>query len=93
MSNSAHASSLVINNLMAENRIKISFREKQKIVSFLDKLSGPPIAVYCLDLFPLNNREFYIFIGAIFSNYFLFIKLITSKFFLFDWVNEKKFLD
>ena len=38
---------------------RMSFRQRWKILSFIEKLSGPPIGFYCYDLFPMNSYEFY----------------------------------
>jgi hypothetical protein len=46
-------------------------RQQIKVLNFLERLGGPDIAVYCLDLFALNYYEFYLLIAAISSNFFL----------------------
>ncbi len=53
----------------------IETRHSIKLLNFLERLGGPEIAVYCLDLFPLNYYEIYEFIAAISANSFLGIDL------------------
>ena len=57
----------------------IPIKYKMKLLNFIERLGGPDIAVYCLDLFPLNYYEFYLFIVAICCNFFLVVKLIESS--------------
>ena len=54
----------------------IETRHSIKLLNFLERLGGPAIAVYCLDLFPLNYYEFYLFIASISTNFFLGIDLL-----------------
>jgi hypothetical protein len=56
----------------------IETRQNIKILNFIERLGGPEIAVYCLDLFPLNYYEFYLFIAAISVNFFLGIDLLKK---------------
>ena len=55
------------------NRNWISLRDRLEIQLFIERLYGPPIGFYCLDLFPMNNYEFYQFVSVTFTNYFLVI--------------------
>jgi hypothetical protein len=54
-----------LNSIMATQNIRYS-----KMLRF--------ISVWCLDLFPLNNFEFYLFIAATAKNFFLFTHLISN---------------
>ena len=56
----------------------IEIRRNIKLLNFLERLGGPDIAVYCLDLFPLNYYEFYLLIATISSNFFLCIDLLEK---------------
>jgi hypothetical protein len=54
----------------------IPLKHRLKLAHFLEKLAGPSIAVYCSNLFPLNNFEFYNFFIAVIYNFFLLINLL-----------------
>ena len=43
-------------------RKRMTFRLRMKIELFIERLSSPEIAFYCLDLFPMNSYEFYQFV-------------------------------
>jgi len=49
---------------------------KMKLVGFIEKLGGPDITIYCLDLFPLNNYNFYLFIAGVVRNFFLIVDVM-----------------
>ena len=42
------------------NHLRINCR--LKTMSFIERLSGPDIGFYCLDLFPMNSFEFYLYV-------------------------------
>jgi len=44
---------------------------KLKVLGLIEKLSGPVIGIYCFDLFPYTNHEFYLYIGNCFQNFLL----------------------
>ena len=67
---SAHKSYPKLYNMITKG-IRIRFRQRWKILSFIEKLSGPPIGFYCYDLFPMNSYEFYQYLYIAGSNYFL----------------------
>jgi len=46
-----------------------------KVVGLIEKLSGPVIGIYCLDLFPFTNYEFYLYISNCITNFILLINL------------------
>ena len=56
---------------MIGKRIRMRFSQRWKLLSFIEKLSGPPIGFYCYDLFPMNNYEFYQYVCIAGSNYIL----------------------
>jgi len=57
----------------------IPLKHRLKLAHFLEKLAGPSIAVYCSNLFPLNNFEFYNFFIAVIYNFFLLISLFLRS--------------
>ena len=75
---SAHESYEAINSFYVSQENSLSTKKKLKILNFLERLSGPKIAVYVLDLFPLNYYEFYLLIAAIASNFFLAISWLEG---------------
>ena len=70
----AHKSLPVLHKYLIET--KISLNEKLKIMSTIERLSGPDIGFYCFDLFPMNNYHFYRYFCNFFVLYFLMIGLI-----------------
>ena len=62
------------------NEFRIIFRQRWKILSFVEKLSGPEIGYYCYDLFPMNNWEFYQYLYIAGSNYILIMNLFNGMF-------------
>ena len=61
----AHRSYAVLNSLIVRKRL--SGRIKLKVLGLIERLSGPVIGVYCYDLFPLTNYEFYFFVLIVFQ--------------------------
>ena len=61
------------NNLMYGylSRKSVRLYPKLKILSFIERLSGADIGYYCLDLFPMNNYEFYLYITNCIKIYIL----------------------
>ena len=57
----------------------LTLRHRMKIMAFIEKLCGPDIGFYCLDLFPMNNYEFYLYITNCVKNYILFDQLFKVK--------------
>ena len=47
-----------------------------KLMTYMERLSGPEIGFYCYDLFPINSWEFYQFIAISFSNNFLLMEFV-----------------
>ena len=56
----------------------LTIRGKLRIISFIENLCGPVIGIYCLDLFPLNNYEFYEYCTNCAKNFLLFHTLIQE---------------
>ena len=82
---SAHKSYPLLFSFINQNHIPS--KHKLKILSLIEKLSGPDIGFYCYNLFPMNSYEFYQFIYISAINYtraascswklsFLFLKII-----------------
>ena len=74
VSTAAHKPYRMLCSLMFTN-IRITTKERLKLLSFIEKLSGPDTGFYCYDLFPMNNYEFYQYICISISNYFLVMNL------------------
>ena len=58
---SAHKSYPLLYTFMIENKLKI--RDQLRVEAFIEHLSGPRIGFYCLNMFPMNNYEFYKYIS------------------------------
>jgi hypothetical protein len=84
LSEEAHIPYKLLNSIMAKETIpnsklkNMSKRSKFKIMILIERLAKTDIAVPCLDLFPLNNYNFYLFIATSASNFFLFVHLISQ---------------
>jgi len=76
ISKSAHKPYPLLYSFLARKQPKISLRFRLKIMSFIDYLSGPEIGIYCYDLFPMNNYEFYQYIYISGLNYILLMSLL-----------------
>ena len=74
---SAHKSYSTLFSIITNNRIRMTFRQRSKLSSFMEKLSGPEIGFYCYDLFPMNSYEFYEYLCISGSNYFLIMSLFN----------------
>ena len=49
------------------------FELKFNVLSLIERLAGPTIGIYCFDLFPFTNYEFYQYISAAISLYMLLL--------------------
>ena len=76
LSKSAHNPILFLYSFIVQNRHNINV--KFKILSFIEKLSGPVIGFYCYDFFPMNSYNFYEYIVSYFTMYLLIHGLIES---------------
>ncbi len=83
LSKEAHTPYKLLNSIIAKESIPMSKLKnidkwsKFQIINMIERLAQTEIAVPCLDLFSLNNYEFYLFISACFKNFFLFVDLIS----------------
>jgi len=46
-----------------------------KVLGLIEKLSGPVIGIYFLDIFPITNYEYYLYISYCIQNFILLIGL------------------
>ena len=67
----AHKPSRTIYKYLLKHRLPI--KQKLKIQDFTEHLSGHTIGFYCLNMFPMNNYEFYSYLMISSSNYILFL--------------------
>jgi len=80
----AHGSYKDLNSIIAREmnpQCKPRFKEipldiKLKMINMIERMAQTEMTVWCLDLFPLNAFEFYLFIAATSKNFFLFVDLI-----------------
>ena len=70
----AHKSYPSIFSIFKED-FRMSLKQRLKLWSFMEKLSGPQIGFYCYDLFAMNSKQFYEYITIYVSNYLLIISL------------------
>ena len=66
---SAHKPLRILHQFMINS--DLSYRQRLKIMDFINFLSGPDIGFYCLDFFPMNSFENYSFIIKTLMTYFL----------------------
>ena len=62
-------------SMLVNENIRMSFKQRLKLLSFMEKLSGPQIGFYCYDLFAMNSNGFYEYITIYVSNYLLIVSL------------------
>ena len=55
----AHKPYKIMFTYMNRKRYRVPLRNRLKSMSFIERLSGPPIGYYCYDLFPVNSWELY----------------------------------
>ena len=63
-----------LHRYMAENQLPT--KQRLKTMEMIERLCGPDIGFYCLDLFPMNFYEFYIYVANCCSNYILIKSLL-----------------
>ena len=71
----AHKPYYKLYSIINKHGIPMRFRQHWKLLSFIEKLSGPPIGYYCYNLFPMNNWEFYQYLYIAGTNYILIMGL------------------
>ena len=59
-------------------RKHLSVKQKLRIINFIERLCGPDIGLYCYDLFPMNNLEFYKYCVNCILMYILFDSLFSK---------------
>lgn len=73
VSKAAHSPYPTLNTIIA-NKL-VGYKYKMKVISLIDKISGPDIAFTCFEFFPLINYEFYILVVNFIKNFILLIEL------------------
>ena len=63
-----------LHRYLIENHMTV--RQRLKTLDMIESLSGPDIGFHCLDLFPMNSFEFYLFVTNCVKNYLLISNLI-----------------
>ena len=76
VSRAAHQSYPLINSISVKHKNKLSIRDTFKVMSFIEKLSGPVIGFYCYQLFPMNSYEFYEYVVNAIKMYLLIIEFL-----------------
>ena len=71
----AHNGYPFINSIIV--RKQIGSMTKLKVISLAERLSGPVIGIYCYDLFPFTNYEFYVFCVNCVLNFILLMGLLN----------------
>ena len=54
---------------------RLSLKQRLRITQYIEHLNGPHIGFYCLDLFPMNSYQFYLYVANCFKTYFLLLGL------------------
>ena len=75
ISSRAHKSYSILFSISVNENIRMSLKQRLKLMSFMEKLSGPQIGFYCYDLFAMNSNRFYHYICIYVSNYILIASL------------------
>ena len=76
VSGSARKSVKHLLRYMSENIL--TRKQRVKTMTYIERLNGPDIGFYCLDLFPMNSYEFYLYIANCMRIYFLILSLISD---------------
>lgn len=71
--NAAHQPYGKLNSLIAKKRIRLN--HKLKVCALIERLSGPVIGLYCYELFPFTNYEFYLYVANCVKIFILFVGL------------------
>jgi hypothetical protein len=78
LSSSAHDFTSDLYSFLSNKTIIIWVQHRLKISTFIDKLCGPFIGYYYLDLFSFTNYEIFDYVSFVFCNYFLLNDLIFN---------------
>ena len=73
----AHKSYSRLFLIIVDENIRMSFKQRLKLWSFMEKLSGPQIGFYCYDLFAMNSNRFYHYLCIYVLNYRLIVSLFS----------------
>ena len=73
----AHKPYATLFSIIFNLNIRMSLKQRLKLWSFVEKLSGPQIGFYCYDLFAMNSNRFYRYLCIYVSNYILIVTLFT----------------
>jgi len=73
----AHRPYNKLNSIMARNSAPTIL--KWKLLVLIEKLSGPKIGFYCLNIFSFTNFEYYLYISYCLQNFILLISLFGKK--------------
>ena len=76
MTASAHKSYKLMFKVMCSRRMYFSIKERLRVMTFIEKLSGPDIGFYCLNLFPMNGINFAQYLYVCGANYFLIMGFV-----------------
>ena len=76
---SAHKPISSLYHYMAQTDNRISLKMRMKMMLFIDRLSGPAIGFYCLNLFPITLYYFIDHIIEFGLNYLLLIDLLKKS--------------
>ena len=76
LKNEAHSPHAIIFSYLSRLSTRLSLRNKLKIMTFSERLSGPTIGFYCYDLFPIDSDAIYKTILISLSYYILLVSLI-----------------
>ena len=68
----------VLFRYFSDPNLCLALRRKLKIMGFIEKLSGPEIGFYCLDLFSMNNNRFQKYVANCAAMYFLILGLLKQ---------------
>jgi hypothetical protein len=66
-----------LNSVMA--RKSLNLKDRLKVCSMIERVSGPVIGLYCYNLFPFTNYEFYLFVANCVSMFFLIMNVLKMN--------------
>ena len=67
-----------LNSIIVSNTMNLNTRIK--IMSYIEKFSGPEISISCFDFFPINNFEFYLLVVNVVNTFILFLDVFGKEF-------------
>ena len=75
----AHASYAFLHSLLARHHNALGLSLRYKTDQHLEKLTGRVIGIYCWNLFPFTNWEFFLLLANCALQFTLVLDIITSK--------------